>query len=433
MINWKKQSWVWQTASGYLLSKRSGRSHGSSILSMLGILLGVMTLLTVLSVMNGFQQNYIENINNVLSYHLRIDNQGQELDPALMEELKALPWVESITPFSDLQTIITGTVQEPTGGLIRGIPHSALEEDSSLKEHLELQMGELDLTGRRAILIGNRMARTLGLFPGDTVNLMNLTGNEYSRLAPSQEEFYVAGTFRTGYSEYDEALGFISLYEAQETMEVTRQDYGLKVNNRFRDRHYRSILQRYPGLEDCEITTWRDYNKAFFSALLMEKVMMILMVSLVFVVVALNIFHSLQRSVAERIEEIALFKAMGATPSQVRFLFILQGAILSFVSSLGGVIIGLLLSLNINRVFRAVEWVVNGVMGIFRSVSGAQEAAEFTIYSSRDFYLIEVPVVIMGWDVIVIMAAAVGFSLLAALMATRTVASIRPAEVFSYE
>lgn len=432
-MDWKKQRWVLNSSMRYMLSKRKEKSNLSVILSILGITLGVMALLTVLSVMNGFQQNYISNINDVLSYHIRVNRQGKTLEPVTQDELESLPWVQSITPFTDIQTLVTGTVSEPGGALIRGIPPEALIKDESLSSHLTLRSGELNLTVQRGIILGNELARSLGLFPGDSLTLMTLKGSQFSRLGVGQEEFILQGTFRTGYYEYDSTLGFISLEDAQNIMESRQITYGLKIANRMKDRHFRSVLLNKPYLEDCEITTWRDYNKAFFNALMMEKIMMILMVSLIFIVVALNIFHSLKRSVAERIEEIALYKAMGAGPWQVRSLFLLQGLLLSTAGTLTGLLSGYLLSKNVNQVFRAVEAVVNTAGRLISWIFRRGGLSDFSIYSSRDFYLLEVPVVIMGADMSVIALAAIGFSLIAALKATSRVAGIRPAEVFSYE
>jgi len=432
-MDWKKQRWVWNSSMRYMLSTRKEKSNLSVILSILGITLGVMALLTVLSVMNGFQQNYISNINDVLSYHLRINRQGESLEPETQEELEMLPRVQSITPFTDIQTLVTGTVSEPGGALIRGIPPEALVKDESLSSHLVLRSGQLDLTVPRGIILGNELARSLGLFPGDTLTLMTLKGSQFSRLGVGQEEFILQGTFRTGYYEYDSTLGFISLEDARNIMESRQITYGLKIDNRMKDRRFRTVLMGLPSLQDSEITTWRDYNKAFFNALMMEKIMMILMVSLIFIVVALNIFHSLKRSVAERIEEIALYKAMGAGPWQVRSLFLLQGLLLSTAGTLTGLLSGFLLSKNVNQVFRAVEAVVNTAERFLSWILRRGDLSDFSIYSSRDFYLLEVPVVIMGSDMSVIALAAIGFSLIAALKATSRVAGIRPAEVFSYE
>jgi lipoprotein-releasing system permease protein len=429
----KKQRWVFYTSLRYLFAQQRSKSRSSFILSALGIALGVMALITVLSVMNGFQQNYIENISNVMSYHLRLDNKGIALSPETLDQISQEPWVLSITPFSDIQTIMTGTVSEPGGALIRGLPPQALQDDQSLKEHLQLRSGELDLQEPRSIIIGHELSRSLGLFPGDTLTLMNLKGDGLSRLAVNQEEFLMVGSFRTGYYEYDSTLAFISLDDARRTMGNGQLSYGIKVPNRLRARRYQRRLQQLPGLQGWEITSWRDYNKAFFNALLMEKILMTLMVSLIFIVVAVNIFHSLKRSVAQRIEEIALLKSMGAKPGQVRGLFILQGLIMSATGALTGLVVGILLSLNINQVFSLVETIVNWVTIFFQSIFSGVGTQDFSIYSSRDFYLIKVPVVMMGSDLAVILIAAMGFSVLAAIAATSKVAAIRPAEVFSYE
>ena len=153
---------------------------------------------------------------------------------------------------------------------------------------------------------------------------------------------------------------------------------------------------------------------------------MFLVVSLVFLVVAVNIFHSMKRSVSERMEEVALLKSIGAVPGEIIMIFLLEGLLISLVGVLAGMVLGLILSFNINGLFEVVERVVNGLLGLFNG-SG------ISIYSSRTFYLVNVPVLIMESDLVFVGAAAVIFSLWGAWAAASPVARINPAEVLNIE
>lgn len=419
--------WIWFISYRYLFTKRKEKGHVAAVLSILGISLGVATLVIVLSVMNGFQHNFIDNINEVISYHLRVDQGGEELSPEMIEELKSLKGINAMVPFIDFQTTIKGEHGEPGISLIRGLPPQALEEDEALAMHLSIESGSFDLTSPRTIVLGAELALNQGVFPGDKVTLASLVGDKLSNLALLEQEFEVTGTVRSGYLEYDSSLGFISLESAREIMDESYIVYGIKTNNVNRDSFYKDLLAKNLSLrEGTKISTWKEYNRAFFDALRLEKIMMFLVVSLVFLVVAVNIYHSLKRSVSERMEEIALLKSIGASPNEIKMIFLQEGLLLGVVGVVAGMIPGVFLSVNINHVFSFVERVSSLVMGLFSS-SG------ISIYSSRTFYLENVPVLIMPKDLIYIGLIAIFLSLLGAWMATAPVAEIKPAEVLNIE
>ena len=422
----KANNWVLGTAFRYLFTKRKEKGHVAALLSILGITVGVMTLVVVLSVMNGFQHNYIDNINEVISYHLRLDREGAELSPDELTAVGDLPGIKAVVPFTDFQTTIRGEFSEPAVALVRGLPPDARERDPDLAAHLEVDSGEFDISRKGTIVLGAELALNQGIFPGDRITLLSLAGKGLARLALQEQEFLVTGTVRSGYLEYDKSLGFVSLESARDIMGEDYLVYGVKTARISREKTFRQRIENALAGEDIRVTTWKEYNTAFFEALRMEKVMMFLVVSLVFLVVAVNIFHSLKRSVSERMEEIALLKSLGATPGEVQSIFILEGLFVSLAGVLCGLGLGIFLALNINEVFSVVELVVNSVMGLFR-------ASGISIYSSMNYYLVDVPVLIMGPDLLFIGSAAVLFSLGGAWLASAPVAEIKPAEVLNIE
>jgi len=422
----KANNWVLGTAFRYLFTKRKEKGHVAALLSILGITVGVMTLVVVLSVMNGFQHNYIDNINEVISYHLRLDREGKVLSPDELSSVENLPGIKAVVPFTDFQTTIRGEFSEPAVALVRGLPPDARERDPDLAAHLEVDSGEFDISRKGTIVLGAELALNQGIFPGDRITLLSLAGKGLARLALQEQEFLVTGTVRSGYLEYDKSLGFVSLESARDIMGEDYLVYGVKTARISREKTFKQRIENALAGEDIRVTTWKEYNTAFFEALRMEKVMMFLVVSLVFLVVAVNIFHSLKRSVSERMEEIALLKSLGATPGEVQSIFILEGLFVSLAGVLCGLGLGIFLALNINEVFSVVELVVNSVMGLFR-------ASGISIYSSMNYYLVDVPVLIMGPDLLFIGSAAVLFSLGGAWLASAPVAEIKPAEVLNIE
>lgn len=429
----KKISWVLYIAKRYIMTKRKEKGHAASLLSILGISIGVMTLIAVIAVMNGFQQGFITNINEIRSYHIRIES-GQALSEKMEKEILSIKGINAVSQFADAQTIIRGLFDNQRGAALRAVDERILHTDSGMAEKLTIKKGAFDLSGKQAIVLGSELARTLGVRTGDSVNLLSLAGKGYEKLSPVNLEFHVTGIFQTGYNEINSTMAFISLNDA--SLFVPERDFvfGVKLDNHYRDREALSKLKKLSSLEGMYMESWREYNYSFFSALMMEKVMMMLLISLIFIVVAVNIFHSMKRSVVERISEIALMKAVGATPFSVQSIFILEGLIIGVVGSSIGAVLGYLISFNINSIFGFAEYSINSVSSFFRDLLGqAGSSNVVNIYSGGSYFLQEVPVEIMTGDVLYITGMALFSALAAAWYASRGVSTIKPAEILRYE
>jgi lipoprotein-releasing system permease protein len=213
--------------------------------------------------------------------------------------------------------------------------------------------------------------------------------------------------------------------------------WGIKIANRFDDARVLrevSALVRGAGFT---VGSWRAYNRSFFDALFVEKLMMMILVGLIFFVVGFNVFHSLRRSVHERMEEIAVLKAVGVPPRRIRTTFILQGLFIGTAGGAAGLVLGLALSVNVNEVFSAVERIVNFVMMIARTVvlsfSAGGSGDGFTIFSPTYFYLTKVPSHVFLREAFLVSFFAVASCAAAAWAASSAVSHFRPAEVLRYE
>jgi lipoprotein-releasing system permease protein len=425
----KKLYWIFWTAFRHLLPRRREKGQAAFLFSVAGIALGVMTLVTVISVMNGFQQGFIGNLNEISSFHVRISPPAGET--VLPDGVLPPKDTVAVVRFADARTIIQAEFASPRGAQIRAVETDIFARDAGLMERLTLVSGDWDLSGTGGILLATEQARHLRVLPGDTVSVMALVRDPSGRLSPRSVDFNVRGIFKSGYYEIDDSLGYISLTDGETLLGLTEPLWGIKIRNLTGDARYgRQVSRKLP--DGWSVTSWRDYNRSFFSALLAEKIMMIAVVGLVFVVVAVNLFQSLKRSVIERMEELAILKAMGGAPAGIRSIYLIQGLVISAAGGLAGTLSGILVAGNINRIFGAVETVVNGLLKIL-SVLIPGMSADFSIYSSAYFYLTEVPVKIMGGDLAAIFILPVAFSVLAALLASGRVSSIRPAEVLRYE
>ncbi|MDR0599081.1 MAG: ABC transporter permease [Treponema sp.] len=425
--------WVGFAAARLTANKRGAPPPALSILS---IAAGVLALMVIIAVMNGFQLGFIESILEISSYYVRVDSppSGEE-GRALLEKIRALPGVKAVVPFREIQALIRGK-EGQQGAVIRGLPPEALREDPGMAEKLVFEEGSFDFAGEDSILLGAELAGRLQAGLGDTVQLVSISGGTALMAGGaegggfSQSSFTVRGIFRCGFYEYDLGWGFISLEKAGE---LAGEDYtlGIKLQDRWQDRKAAAAIAELAGKtggeEEPRIRTWRDFNRAFFGALRTEKLFMFMLVGLIFIVVGLNIYQAQRRIVLERREEIGLLRAVGARDLSVRLIFVWDGFITGFIGAGTGMILGLLVSFNIAAFFTFLEKAVNGLLSLFNRGEG------FAIFSPAVFYIKEIEGRVIPREALAIFLFGLGSALGAAWFASGKVSRIRPAEVLRYE
>jgi lipoprotein-releasing system permease protein len=420
----------------YFRSRRQASGVSARILSVLGIAVGVMTLIAVLGVMNGFQLGFIESILELGSYHLQIERtDGEPLEPAVLRRLALLPMVRAVVPFSEQQVIVESRFLGGRGCLLRGLPAEVADLDPGFRAHMALVEGTLELDSPADIVLGVELARQLGAEVGDSLNVMALGGVSFNNLAPERRQYRVRGLFRSGYYEYDLGWALVRLTQSSAS-EGDREQvrYGIKIRNRFRDEEALGAVAGVLGGGPYRMGSWREFNRAFFAALRMEKLLMMILIGLIFVVVGFNIYHSLRRSVRERYEEIGVMKALGASQDAVEYIFVSEGFMIGLAGGGSGLALGLLLAYNINAVFRAVEALINLVLELAsRLVVPLAGGDRFALFSPAYFYLSEVPSRVLLPEAFLVVLFALVSCVLAALFAAAPVRRVLPAEVLRYE
>jgi len=433
--------WIVYIGKRYIQSRRSGRVITPSFLSILGIAVGVTALIAVLSVMNGLQLGFIEDILEINSYHLRITGEffDKEQVQQVIDGVEQLEGVRSYSKFIDSQTLVQGEFSDYQSSLVRGIPEEQALRDQGLMEQLNLLHGEFSLHANSdpGVVIGRQLASILGVGLGDTVQMISMTGSSFANLNPQQTGFTVTGIFESGYYQYDSAFCFIDYqYVDQIDAGNSQPTFGIKLNSRYRDRHALQELRDRlrPITESVKLKSWREYNRSFFGALRVEKLTMMVVLGLIFVVVAVNIKNSLERSVMEKREEIGILRAVGSSNVSVRYIFLVEGALIGIIGAVGGTMLGMAISLHINEVFSAIELLLNGILDfihLFLVPIGGGGSVE--IFSTATFYMQEVPVRILYIDVMIIVLFAAGVSVIAAYAASKRISEFRPAEILRNE
>ncbi|MDR0584318.1 MAG: ABC transporter permease [Treponema sp.] len=448
MKNGRAAAWIWYVAARYIFRGRG--NSPSPVLAVLGIAVGVLVLIVILAVMNGFQLSFIESILEISSYHLRLESFSAEKAGEARSVLAALPGINAILPFREFQGLVRGSRNGQRPVMIRGLPADALELDPALGSRLEFEAGSFDIADRRSALLGAELAGRLEAGIGDEISLFSISGilsggdgaeSETDGAAESAgvETFTVTGIFRTGFYEYDTSWGFINI-ESAAAFSESGVTLGVKLKNRFQDRQALEAARRAfsvrAGFEEIKLSSWRDYNRSFFGALRTEKLFMFILVGLIFIVVGLNIFQTQRRSVLEHREEIGLLRAIGGRELAVRFVFVCNGAIIGFSGAASGLVLGLLIASNISLFFSILEGAVNffiNMVNVLMSFWGAGEMGNFAIFSPAVFYIKETPSRIIPHEVALIFMFGFLSALLAAWFASGRVSRIRPAEVLRYE
>ncbi|MEE8440507.1 MAG: ABC transporter permease [Spirochaetia bacterium] len=426
--------WILFISARHFRTKRREKGHTASLLSVGGIAAGVMTLVTVLAVMNGFQIGTIEDILEINSYHLRVHTSDAAGNALLIADAKG---VKSAIPFVEMYALAQGFFADPLAIAVRGVPAEVRTLDTGFADQLEIVAGTFDITTGRSIVVGQELARRIGLRVGDSLSVINFSAEGLNLARPDSMDLLVTGLFKTGFLEYDAGWAFVSLATTSELGGGTADTIGVKLLDRFSDRAtMRRIDSAVPGVQTV---SWRDYNRSIFGALRLEKTLMMLLVGLIFVVVAVNIYQSLRRSVVERTEEIGVLKALGASPASLQFVFVFEGLMIGLAGAVVGTALGLALSFNINAVFAGAEIVVNGILraagwivGLF-APGRRGVTAGFTIFSPAYFYLDSVPATVIGGEVLGVALFALASAVVAAFAASRRISGIVPAEVLRYE
>jgi len=430
-----KKDWVLFVASRYIFKGRSN----SPVLAILGIATGVLALIVIIAVMNGFQLGFIESILEISSYHLRLDNFTPEKTGKLQELMLAIPAVETAVPFKEFQALARGERTGQQAVIVRGLKNNTMETDKKMKEKLEFEEGFFNISDNKSILLGTELARRLGLEIGDEVTVYSISSILSAEEGTAVDTFEVKGIFRTDYYEYDCSWAIINIESPSFAVNESNLKIGVKLTNRFHDGLVMEQAQReisLSGFENVRITSWRDYNRAFFGALRTEKLFMFILVGLIFIVVGLNIFQAQRRSVLQRREEIGLLRAVGGTKNSVRFVFALDGAIIGFTGASLGLALGMVVAFNIQRFFSLVEMIVNefiGVINILAGFLGTGRAGNFAVFSTRIFYIKEIPSRVIPREVIIIFLFGFLSALCAAWFASQKTVKIQPAEVLRYE
>ena len=390
-----------------------------SMISMLGIALGVAALIIVLSVMNGFQKEIRARILGVTP-HLEVASaSGGIIEWQAIQQIVAThPEVQAAAPYITGQGMLSQN-ENVQGVMVRGILPEQENRLTQLSDKMKTGKLENLRAGEFGIVLGVDLARSLGARVGESILLITPQGQiTPAGMVPRLKQFHVAGIFEIGMSPYDNALALIHMNDAQKLYRMGGSVSGIsaRLNDLDQARKVADQLeQNMPN--DLYTSDWTRQHANYFSAVKMEKKMMFIILSLIVAVAAFNIVSTLVMAVTDKQADIAILRTLGAPPVSIMKIFMVQGIILGLIGMLLGVIFGTLIAVNVGAIVSFIEYLF-----------GVQ-------FLDKDVYFISggLPSDLQRSDVLVVSILSFVISILATIYPSWRAAQIQPAEALRYE
>jgi lipoprotein-releasing system permease protein len=413
----------WRYTRAGRASRRNGFISFISGVSMLGIGLGVAALVIVLSVMNGFQKEVRDRMLSVVSHIEVISADGGALEDTLgtLQQVKAHSQVIGAAPFIAAQALLARG-EDMKGVLVRGID-PALEPSvvdlSVAAQGFNKSMPGINalVPGQFGVVLGVDLARQLGLRIGDPVTLIAPNGQVTpAGVLPRLKQMQVVGLFNSGHYEYDSALAMLHVDDAGK---IFRLEGPTGIRLKIKDLHEARAVARELAPElplGMAVRDWTQQNRTWFAAVQVEKRMMFIILTLIVAVAAFNLVSTLVMTVTDKRADIAILRTLGASPQSIMGIFMVQGAMVGIIGTLGGMLLGLLVAFNIDVIVPALET-------LFRAS-----------FLPKDIYLISrMPSDPQMSDILPVVVISLILSFVATVYPSWRASQVNPAEALRYE
>ncbi|MGL4666353.1 MAG: lipoprotein-releasing ABC transporter permease subunit [Saezia sp.] len=420
----------WRYTRAGRASSRNGFISFISIVSMLGITLGVATLIIVLSVMNGFQKEVRDKMLSVLPAVKVVSYHGEGIPnwEALLNEVKNIPGVRTAAPYVDQQVLLANG-DRMTGVLITGVVPEleATVTDVAAQSYADGGLKQLEPGGFNVVL-GSALALKLGVDIGDKITVIAPTGQMTpAGVMPRLKQMTVVGTFTSNHYQYDSGLVMVNIEDAQrlfgkygptgirigiDDLQKARE-MNRTIQSRLRDDDMQQIVRESGGLS---VTDWTRENKVWFDAVQIERKMLFMILTLIVAVAAFNLVSTLVMTVTDKRADIAILRTLGAKPSSIMQIFMVQGTVVGVMGTLSGVLLGVWISFNLSSIVKWIEAMVGS--------SVLDPGVYILNYLPSDPHV---------EDILYITAVSLGLSFVATIYPSWRASRINPAEALRYE
>ncbi len=386
--------------------------------SFLGILLGVATLIVVMAVMNGFRAELLKTILGI-NGHLIVQPMDRPLDDYvdLAKRFEGIVGVKYAMPVVEGQTLASGRIGAGTGALVRGVQPEDIAKIELVSQ--KVKQGSFEQFGKEdGVAIGSRMAENLGLALGDNLTLISPDGDVTPMgVTPRVKAYPVLAIFEIGMSEYDSSIVFMPLAEAQSYFNSEGKVQSIEIIADDPDK-VGDLRTPVEAIADRQmlLTDWRQRNATFFSALQVERNVMFMILTLIVLVAALNIISGLIMLVKDKGRDIAILRTMGATRGMILRIFLMTGAAIGVSGTIGGVLLGVVICLNIESIRQFFSW-----------LSGT------ALFNPELYFLSQLPAIMDPRETVMVILMALFLSFIATLFPAWRAARLDPVEALRYE
>ncbi|GAB3318148.1 lipoprotein-releasing ABC transporter permease subunit [Luteimonas notoginsengisoli] len=401
----------------YLRAKRrNGFISFISLASILGIAIGVAALITTLAVMSGFQREIRDRMLQMAA-HATVTASGEAMEnwQQAISEARQDPRVAGAAPYIETQALLSASRKQ--GALIRGV--DPVEEGKVSVLAGKMVQGKLEdlAPGSFNIVLGRELALWIGAGVGDKVLVLTDVRATPMGAVKQMKRFTVSGIFEAGYQEYDKGLAVVNLQDAQRLMRMGDGVTGVRLRMHDMDLAWevaRDLALRLKG--PYLVSDWTRDNANMFRALKLEKTMMAILLSLIIAMGAFNLVSSQVMLVTDKQADIAILRTLGLTPRGVMQVFMVQGSLIGLIGTLSGVIGGVVLTLNLEHILRAIERVF-----------------DVQLMPEDVYYITGLPTQLEASDITIIAIIALAMAFLATLYPAWRAARTAPAEALRYE
>lgn len=411
----------WMVALRYLRARRrEGFISVIAWFSLLGIALGVATLIIVMSVMNGFRQELLTRILG-LNGHVTVAGPASGLTDYdnLAKIVEGDETVIHVTPMIEGQVMASGN-GVASGALVRGLRPADLEARDIVVDNL--RGGKIEDFQGNTVVVGYRLARKLGLKIGDDITLISPKGNVTAfGTMPRMAAYKIVATFDVGMHEYDSSFVYMPLETAQKYFRLPQKVSYLETMIKDPEKAYRTSLGLYDRLYSetgggIRVMDWQQTNASFFNALQVERNVMFLILTLIIVVAAFNIISSLIMLVKDKGQDIAILRTMGASRGMIMRIFLISGASVGFIGTIAGSLLGLAFASNIESIRQGIQ-----------ALTGTE------LFAAEIYFLSKLPAIVDLNEVLSVVLMGLGLSFLATLYPSWRAARLDPVEALRYE
>lgn len=399
-------------------TRRRGHISIFSFISIVGIAIGVIVLITVLSVMNGFQKEMRERILGMASHATIMSWQGGLQDwPAAIEHANKHPEVTGAAPYIEGQVMLNQG-RQVSGAIIRGVMPDYERQVSQVAERIkdgsfsDLQAGSYN------IVLGKELALVMGVAVGDSITVITPQANSTPvGILPRLKRFTVVGIFAFDMQEYDRGMAFMHMVDAGKLLRMRDGITGVRLKLTDMDRAYQVATELSNGMDDYyRVSDWTRTHSNFFRAVKMEKRVLFIIMTLMYAVVFFNIVAMLVMVVTDKQADIAILRTLGMSPAAIMKVFMIQGTVIGLFGALFGVILGVLLASNVETIVVAIE-------SIF----------QIKFLSPDIYYISDLPSDVHWQDVTIVGGVSFLLAIVATVYPAWKAANVHPAEALRYE